>query len=41
MRGHFPGQPIHYDVHVWVWEPNPNGTFVLPEPQRLVFLMGG
>jgi hypothetical protein len=32
MPGHFPGQPIHYDLHVWVWEPNPNGMFALPNP---------
>ena len=28
-----PGPPIvHYDLHVWLWEPNPNGMFVLPNP---------
>jgi len=27
MPGHTPGQPIHYDLHVWIWEANPNGTF--------------
>ena len=32
MLGHFPGQPIHYDLHVWLWEPNPNGMFALPNP---------
>ena len=32
MPGHFPGQPIHYDLHVWLWEPNPNGIFTFPNP---------
>jgi hypothetical protein len=32
MLGHSPGQPIHYDLHVWLWERNPNGMFVLPNP---------
>jgi hypothetical protein len=27
MPGHTPGMPIHYDIHVWVWEPNPAGMF--------------
>lgn len=27
MPGHAPGMPIHYDLHVWVWRWNPNGTF--------------
>ncbi len=27
MPGHDPGQPWHYDKHVWVWETNPNGMF--------------
>jgi hypothetical protein len=27
MAGHAPGMPVHYDVHVWFWEPNPNGMF--------------
>lgn len=25
MPGHGPGQPVHYDLHAWVWEPNPAG----------------
>jgi hypothetical protein len=32
MAGHFPGQPIHYDLHVWLWERNPNGMFAFPNP---------
>lgn len=27
MPGHHPAMPVHYDLHVWVWETNPNGTF--------------
>ncbi len=33
--------PVHYDLHVWVWRENPNGTFAqwnpkvsCPKPQR-------
>ena len=25
MPGHEPGMPIHYDLHVWVWQHNPTG----------------
>ncbi len=25
MTGHGPGQPVHYDLHAWIWEPNPAG----------------
>jgi hypothetical protein len=32
MLGHFPGQPSHYELHVWLWERNPNGIFALPNP---------
>ena len=28
MPGHFPGMPVHYDLHVWVWRDSPTGTFV-------------
>ena len=28
MPGHEPGMPWHYDLHAWIWEPNPNGDFV-------------
>jgi hypothetical protein len=27
MLGHNPSMPIHYDLHVWVVENNPSGTF--------------
>lgn len=27
MPGHSPVMPVHYDLHVWVYESNPSGTF--------------
>jgi hypothetical protein len=27
MELHEPGQPPHYDLHVWVWTANPSGIF--------------
>ncbi|MDY7082343.1 MAG: hypothetical protein SXQ77_08065 [Halobacteria archaeon] len=27
MPGHEPGQPVHYDLHAWVWQANPDGVF--------------
>lgn len=27
MPGHGPGQPPHYDMHVWLWQANPSGLF--------------
>lgn len=27
MLGHEPGMPPHYDLHVWVWQANPEGVF--------------
>ena len=27
MAGHFRGQPIHYDLHVWLFQDNPEGVF--------------
>ena len=27
MPGHTPGQPWHYDLHVWAWRDNPRGLF--------------
>lgn len=27
MEAHEPGQPPHYDLHVWVWMANPSGIF--------------
>jgi hypothetical protein len=33
MPGHFPGQPVHYDIHVYIWDPSPSGVFVFPNPR--------
>ena len=33
MLGHGPGQPPHYDLHVWVWQPNPSGMFAMFNPK--------
>ena len=27
MPGHGPDQPVHYDLHAWVWQHNPAGMF--------------
>ena len=27
MPGHVPGMPWHWDLHLWIWAPNPAGTF--------------
>ncbi len=27
MLGHEPGMPIHYDLHVWLYDANPAGVF--------------
>ncbi|MFF4319318.1 hypothetical protein [Streptomyces sp. NPDC001568] len=27
QRGNFPGQPVHYALHMWLWKKNPAGTF--------------
>lgn len=32
MPGHAPGMPIHYDLHVWVWQDNPAGAFATWNP---------
>lgn len=32
MAGHEPGQPPHYDLHVWVWWANPAGMFAQYNP---------
>ncbi|MBW6472256.1 MAG: hypothetical protein K0B14_03945 [Anaerolineaceae bacterium] len=32
MDAHGPGQPPHYDLHVWVWSPNPSGMFAMFNP---------
>lgn len=31
--GHGPGQPWHYDLHVWAWTENPSGTFAPFNPR--------
>lgn len=33
MHGHFPGQPTHYDLHVWVHRENPEGVFDIWNPE--------
>lgn len=32
MPGHVPGMPWHYDLHVWLWSPNPAGMFAQWNP---------
>ena len=32
MPGHHPGMGTHYDLHVWVWQANPAGTFTQFNP---------
>jgi hypothetical protein len=32
MPGHNPTMPIHYDLHVWLWEANPFGLFAQVNP---------
>lgn len=27
MLGHAPGDPVHFDLHVWVWDSNPDGLY--------------
>lgn len=27
MLGHSPTMPVHYDLHVWIWQDNPTGLF--------------
>nr|WSX52106.1 hypothetical protein OG409_26165 [Streptomyces sp. NBC_00974] len=31
-RGHFPGQPVHYALHLWLWKENPKGAFQTYNP---------
>lgn len=33
MPGHEPGMPIHYDLHVWLWQHNPAGMFAQWNPE--------
>ena len=32
MPGHEPGDPWHYDLHVWIWKHNPSGLFAPYNP---------
>ncbi|MGW6822505.1 hypothetical protein [Streptomyces sp. NPDC055005] len=32
LRGHFPGQPVHYALHMWLWKENPKGTYETYNP---------
>ena len=32
MEGHEPGQPVHYDLHAWVWMHNPSGDLAQFNP---------
>ena len=32
MDAHEPGQPPHYDLHVWIWQHNPSGMFAIWNP---------
>jgi len=32
MAGHDPGMPWHWDLHVWLWAPNPSGDFAQFNP---------
>lgn len=33
MDAHEPGQPPHYDLHVWLWQANPSGIFAPFNPK--------
>ena len=33
MEGHEPGQPVHYDLHAWVWRHNPAGELAQFNPE--------
>jgi hypothetical protein len=32
MLGHEPGMPVHYDLHVWLYQANPDGVFASWNP---------
>jgi hypothetical protein len=32
MPGHTPDMPVHYDLHVWLWQANPDGMFAQWNP---------
>jgi hypothetical protein len=38
MPGHSPGAPIHYDLHVWLFQKNPSGTLAQWNPSVLCTL---
>ncbi|MGW5852450.1 hypothetical protein ACWFQ8_31740 [Streptomyces sp. NPDC055254] len=31
-RGNFPGQPVHYALHLWLWKKNPAGMYATFNP---------
>jgi len=33
MEKHEPDQPPHYDLHVWIWQANPDGMFTMWNPK--------
>lgn len=33
MPGHSDDMPIHYDLHVWLWQHNPDGMFAAFNPE--------
>jgi hypothetical protein len=33
MPGHNPGMPVHYDLHVWLFDKNPSGFFAPFNPE--------
>jgi hypothetical protein len=33
MPGHTPGMPIHYDLHVWLYQNNPSGELATDNPE--------
>lgn len=41
MAGHGPGEPFHYDLHVWLWSRNPNGTYAQWNPALSCPTAGG
>ncbi|MCA1613401.1 MAG: hypothetical protein LC800_04425 [Acidobacteria bacterium] len=41
MPGHGPGEPWHYDLHVWVWRHNPAGMFAPFNPRVSCPAQGG
>lgn len=35
--GHYPSQPRHYGLHVWLFSDNPNGMFAEYNPDVVSF----